>query len=172
MAISVHQMLAFSDDINERWFPWLREQETELLDRNFEFSFYSPLGILTHIGNVEATWMDLIEGKQPDWRNPPYSTKELHTVEPVIAFLQETRERTHELIDGLSEKELQRTAQLEDASWLVKEELTLEELVWIVFTHEQWHRGELIAAFWSRDVEPPRLDWHQYGTPVGGMLPG
>ncbi|MDX1611417.1 MAG: DinB family protein, partial [Candidatus Thermoplasmatota archaeon] len=135
------------------------------------FSFRSPLGILTHIGNVEHTWCGVIDGGQPDWRNPPYSTKELHTVEPVISFLEETRARTHELVDHLSEKELQRAIQLEDASWLVKDELTIEELLWIVFTHEQWHRGELIAAFWSQDIEPPRLDWHQYDTPVGGFLP-
>lgn len=169
MAVSVHQMIAFSDAINERWFSWLREQETELLDRNFEFSFRSPLGILTHIGNVEHTWMRLVDGEQPDWRNPPYSTKELHSVEPVISFLEETREATHDLVDDLDEKALGRTVTLEDASWLVKEELTIEELVWIVFTHEQWHRGELIAAFWSQDIQPPRLDWHQYGTPVGGV---
>ena len=48
---------------------------------------------------------------------------------------------------------------------------TVEELVWIVFTHEQWHRGEIIGSLWSRDVEPPVLDWHQYLTPIGGVAP-
>lgn len=172
MPISVHQMLAFSDDMNERWFPWLRDQDPKLLDANVECSFYTPIGVLTHIGNVEATWMDVVEGDQPDWRNPPHSTKEFSEIEPVLDFLEETRERTHDLVDDLSEEDLQATRTLEDDSYLEKGELTIEELLWIVFTHEQWHRGELLAAFWSRDVEPPRVDWHQYATPVGGLHPG
>ncbi len=171
MAISVHQMIAFSDAMNERWFPWLDEQDPELLDRDLKFSFYSPIGILTHIGNVEATWIGFIEGEPLDWRNPPHSTKEFSKIDPVVAFLKETRERTHEIIDGFSEKELQRALELEDASWLVNDQLTVEELVWIVFTHEQWHRGELLAAFWSQGVEPPRVDWHQYDVPIGGIVP-
>lgn len=169
MAVSVHQMLAFSDDVNERWFPWLREQDPELLDEDLELSFHTILGVLTHIGNVEHTWMDVVEGGQPDWRNPPYSTKELHETEPVLDFLAETRERTHALVDDLDEGQLQATRELEDTSWLEKDVLTIEELLWIVFTHEQWHRGELIAAFWSRDIQPERLDWHQYATPVGAI---
>lgn len=171
MAVSVHQMLAFSDAMNEKWFPWLREQPTDILDRDLKFSFYTPLGILTHLGNVEATWIGFIEGEGLDWRNPPYSTKELHEAAPVLEFLKETRARTHEIVDDRTEEELQEVLRLEDASWLVKDELTVEELVWIVFTHEQWHRGELLAAFWSQGVKPPRVDWHQYDTPIGGILP-
>lgn len=171
MAISVHQMLAFSDDLREAWWPWLRDQDPELLDHNFEISFRSVLGVLTHIGNVEATWIDLIEDIQPDWRNPPHSTKELHEIEPVLAFLDETRDRTHALVDDLDEKALQETRSLDDDSWLEKGELTIEELLWIVFTHEQWHTGEVLAAFWTRDIQTPRVDWHQYATPVGGLLP-
>ena len=170
MALSVHQMLAFSDDLNERWFPWLREQPTEVLAHNYEFSFRSPLGILTHMGNVEHTWLGLLEGQQPDWRKPPHSTKAFDEVGPVLSFLEETRARTHKLVDSLDEEALQQQHALEDASWLQKDALTTEELLWIIFTHEQWHRGELLAAFWSRDIEPPRLDWHQYASPIGGLL--
>ena len=167
MAVSVHQMLAFSDDVNERWFPWLRDQAAELLDHNFEFSFRSPLGILTHIGNVENGWMNVVDGGDPDWRHPPHSTKEFHEAAPVLAYLEETRARTHELVDDLDDEGLKEQRSVDPAG-LKKGTYTIEELLWIVFTHEQWHRGELIAAFWSRDIEPPRLDWHQYLSPVGG----
>lgn len=165
MVLSVHQLLAFSDDLNERWFPGLREVPLEVLDHNFEFSFRSPLGILTHMGNVEHQWMNVVEGKDPDWRHPPHSTKQFHELEPVLAFLEATRERTHDLVDDLDEEALARECPVEPGVFK-KDAFTVEELVWIVFTHEQWHRGELIAALWSKDITPPELDWHRYATPI------
>lgn len=58
-------MLAVSDDIDDRWFPWLREREAKLSNANVECSSCTPLGVLTHIGNVEAVRCDVVEGEQP-----------------------------------------------------------------------------------------------------------
>lgn len=161
MAFTAHQLLAFSDALNERWFPKLRGAPLDLLDANLEFSFRSPLGILTHIANIEMAWMDVVEGTEPKWART--STKEHHTLEPVLAYLGQARARTHALVDDLSDKELARPCAVKPGLF-AKDAFTVDELLFTVFTHEQWHRGEVIAAFWSRDLEPPPLDYPRYGT--------
>jgi len=44
-----------------------------------------------------------------------------------------------------------------------RDEVAPEEALFTIFTHEQWHRGELLAVLWSEGVEPPPVDRQRLG---------
>lgn len=163
MPLSAKRLLAFSDELNERWFPELRAMDPGLLRRDYKCSFYTPLGVLTHVGNVEKSWARTIAGESFAWDRPSKSRWE--EADPVIDHLEEVRAYTHEVVEDLSADEMQRERQIDvDIDGFVREAVTPEEAVFTIFTHEQWHRGELLSILWSQGVEPPPVDWPRYGT--------
>lgn len=161
MAVSVRQMLAFSDALQERWWPAMRAAPKELLAAPVDFSFMTPLGIMTHIANIENYYNDAIEGQKMVVAR--HSTKTWNELAPVEAYWREARGRTHKNVDDLSEADLVREIPI-DVEGFAKKSYTVEELLFTIFTHEQWHRGEIMAAFWSKNVEPPKVDYPRYGT--------
>lgn len=163
MPLSARRMLAFSDELNEQWFAELREMDPELLRRDYKCSFYTPLAVLTHVGNVEKSWARTIAGESFVWDRPSKSRWE--EVDPVIDHLEDVRAYTHEVVDGLDEDDMQRPRAIDvDIEEFVREAITPEEALFTIFTHEQWHRGELLSILWSQGVEPPPVDWPRYGT--------
>ncbi|MBI4392685.1 MAG: DinB family protein [Euryarchaeota archaeon] len=164
MAISVHRMLAFSDALQDKWWPAMRAAPAELLVSPVDFSFMTPLGIMTHIANIENYYNDALEGEK--MMVARHSTKEWGELVPVEAYWRAARSRTHKNVDGLSETDLLRQIPIE-VEGFAKKDFTVQDLVFTIFTHEQWHRGEVLAAFWSKNVEPPKVDYPRYATPLG-----
>lgn len=165
MVLSARRLIAFSDAINEEWFPALRELDAQVLTRNYECSFYTPLGVLVHMGNVEKSWARVIDGEPFGWDRPSKTTWE--TIDPVLEHLDAVRADTHQVIDDLPEDAFDEPRRIDvEIPGFVREELTVEEALFTLFTHEQWHRGELLAVLWSEQIEPPPLDWPRYGTPL------
>lgn len=163
MPLSAKRMLAFSDDLNAEWFPALRKMDPDILSQNYKCSFYTPLGVLVHIGNVEKSWARTIAGEPYLWDRPSKSSWE--TVDPVIEHLEEVRAYTHEVVDDLDEEEMQTPRRIRaDIEEFERDEITPEEALFTIFTHEQWHRGELLSVLWSQGIEPPPVDWPRYGT--------
>jgi uncharacterized damage-inducible protein DinB len=161
--LSAKRLLVFSDQLNDRWFPELRSMDPELLTRDYKCSFYTPLAVLTHVGNVEKSWARLIAGETFAWDRP--SKDRWTEPEPVIDHLQAVRAYTHEVVDDLDPEEMQRPRHLDvEIEGFEREALTPEEALFTIFTHEQWHRGELLSILWSQGVEPPPVDWPQYGA--------
>jgi uncharacterized damage-inducible protein DinB len=157
-------MLAYSDALSARWWDDLARVPPETLRKAVDFSFLTPLGILTHMANVENAWLDVVEGAQPRWAR--HSTKEWSVLAPVRAYAQEARRRTHALVDGLDDAGLQRACGPVEAANFAKPTLTVEEIVFTVCTHEHIHRGEVLAALWHQDVQPPVADYPAYATPL------
>ncbi|MGH7332077.1 MAG: DinB family protein, partial [Candidatus Rokuibacteriota bacterium] len=156
----------FSDAMNDKWWPALGKAPTDFLTAKVDFSFMTPLGLLTHIANIENGWMDVVEDSKANWAR--HSTKEWTELAPVEAYTKEARARTHRLVDVLDDAGLQRACPVEPGVF-AKDAFTVEELLFTVFTHEQWHRGELLAALWSRNIEPPPLDWPRYATALSSV---
>ena len=73
--IDVRKMLAWSDALSARWWDDLEKVPQEALAKTVDMTFLTPLGILTHMANVEMAWMDVVEGEAPQWaRAPPTSS--------------------------------------------------------------------------------------------------
>lgn len=161
--MDVRRFLAYSDDLSRRWWDDLEKMPPEALAKTVDFSFLTPLGILTHMANVENAWMDVVEGVAPQWaRN---STKKWSELAPVRAYWEEARRRTHALVDELDDAGLARLCGPVEGPF-VRPELTVEEIVFTVCTHEHVHRGEVLAALWSQNVAPPPADYPAYLTPL------
>lgn len=161
--IDARSMLRWSDELHETWWRDLEALDEELLAENREASFRSILGILTHMANVENAWMDVVEGHDPDWAR--HSTRTWSTLEPVRGYMEKTRQRTWSIVGDLPDEEL--TGQEHPAGGpFAKEAFTAEEVLFTIVTHECFHRGEVLALLWQRDIEPPVCDYPAYATPL------
>ncbi|HVL48176.1 MAG TPA: DinB family protein [Candidatus Thermoplasmatota archaeon] len=160
--IDVRRMLAWSDEMHAEWKKGLLAMAPDMLAAEVNASFLTPVGILTHMANVENAWIDVVEGAAPQWAR--HSTKKWTTLEPVLAYVEETRARTHRVVDGLADKDLERPCAVPGP--FKKPAYTIEEILFTIVTHECFHRGELLAVFWQKDVTPPVCDYPQYATPL------
>lgn len=161
--MDVRALLAYSDALSRRWWDDLAHVPADALVKPVDFSFLTALGILTHMANVENGWMDVVEGAPPQWAR--HSTKKFTDLASVRAYAEEARARTHRLVDGLDEAGLRRACG-PVAGPFVRPTLTVEEVVFTVFTHEHVHRGEVLAALWHQNVQPPPADYPAYLTPL------
>lgn len=162
--MDVRSLLAYSDALSRRWWDDLAKVPPETLVKPVDFSFLTALGILTHMANVENAWMDVVEGVEPQWAR--HSTKRFSDLAGVRAYAEEARARTHRLVDGLDTAGLQRACG-PVAGPFARPTLTVEEVLFTVFTHEHVHRGEVLAALWHQNVPPPPADYPTYLTPLG-----
>lgn len=156
-------MLAFSDALQDRWWAGLEKVPPETLTKTVDFTFLTPLGILTHMANVEMAWVDVIEGQEPQWAR--HSTKKWSELAPVREYAREARARTHATVDALSEEEMLKVCGPVEGKF-AKPTFTVEEILFTICTHEHVHRGEVLAALWHQNVEPPVADYPAYATPL------
>lgn len=161
--MDVRSFLAFQDAVAARWWDGLATLPPEALQKQVDFTFLTPLGILTHMANVEMAWVDVIEGAEPQWAR--HSTKKWNDLAPVRAYAQEARARTHRAVDGLDAAGLQRLCAPVKGNF-AKPAFTVEEVLFTLCTHEHIHRGEVLAALWSQNLEPPVADYPAYATPL------
>jgi uncharacterized damage-inducible protein DinB len=160
--IDSRRMLEWSDGVHESWWSELEDVDPSFLAENREASFHSVLGLLTHVGNVESAWMDVLEGDEPDWAR--HSTKKWEKLPPVRDYVERARERTWGLVEDLSQEELE--AEVPVPPHFARDAYTVDELLFTVVSHECFHRGEVLALFWQEDTEPPTCDYPHYGTPL------
>ncbi len=160
--IDVRRMLAWSDEMHARWWEGLEKMEPAVLADRVDASFLTPLGILTHMANVENGWMDVVEGDSPKWAR--HSTKAFIEREPVQTYATEARARTHALVDTLTTEGMERACPADGP--FAKPAFTVEEVLFTIVTHECFHRGELLAVLWQKDITPPVCDYPTYGTPL------
>lgn len=161
--MDVRDLLRYNDALAERWWADLQKVDAEALAKPVDFSFLTPLGILTHMANVENAWMDVVEGEAPKWAR--HSTKTWDKLEPVQAYATEARARTHKLVDDLDKEGLGRLCGPVEGPFQ-RPRLTVEEILFTVCTHEHIHRGEVLAALWHQGVVPPPADYPAYLTPL------
>lgn len=161
--MDVRRLLAYSDALSERWWQDLEKAPPEALAKVVDFTFLTPLGILTHMANVENAWVDVIRGEAPQWAR--HSTKKWSELAPVREYAREARARTHATVDALTDAEMQRACGPVEGKF-AKPTFTVEEIVFTIATHEHIHRGEVLAALWNQNVEPPPADYPRYATPL------
>lgn len=161
--MDVRDLLRYNDALAARWWADLERLDEKVLAAPVDLSFLTPLGILTHMANVEQAWMDVVEGREPRWAR--HSTKSWDTLAPVRAYAEEARARTHALVDGLDAEGLARLCGPVEGPF-ARPHLTVEEILFTVCTHEHIHRGEVLGALWHQGVAPPPADYPTYLTPL------
>ncbi|HVL88039.1 MAG TPA: DinB family protein [Candidatus Thermoplasmatota archaeon] len=164
--MDVRRFLAFSDSISERWWDSLARVPAEALRANVDFSYFTPLGILTHVANVEMAWADVIAGEPPEWER--HKPTEFTGLGAVRSFARQARARTHGLVASLDDAGLLRLCGPVDPTHAesrpARSHYTVEEILFHILTHEHLHRGEVLASLWHQNVEPPPSNYVDYGT--------
>jgi uncharacterized damage-inducible protein DinB len=105
--------------------------------------------VLVHLIVVEGGWVGHVIQGGPMPRLEPESFTDL---DQILAVWQPQREATLALASGLSQQE--RLAR-RPMPWDAAETASVEEIVWHVVTHEQYHRGQLftrLALLGRRDL--------------------
>lgn len=105
--------------------------------------------ILTHLVGVEARWIGHVVLGRPRERLLPEAFKDL---DDILAFWNQQREATISLVGTLTAAErMSRRA----FPWDPNESTSVEEIIWHVVTHEQYHRGQVftrLALLGRRDL--------------------
>jgi uncharacterized damage-inducible protein DinB len=83
---------------------------------------------------------------------------EYRTFDEVRAYMEHVEKRTHDYLDPLSKKELQKTYTVTGEDHKATK-ITAEDVLIHVFEEEVHHRGELIALFWQMGADPPSMGW-------------
>ena len=96
--------------------------------------------ILVHMMGTEAFWLRHVARAEPFTRPDPASFADLDTI---LAAWTPQREATMSWLAGLAPAEL-----VSRREWKVLEATqiaSLEEIIWHVVTHEQYHRGQIFT---------------------------
>lgn len=137
--------------------PW-----DELVE-NREASFHSLRNVFLHGIEAEDWWFHhVVPGRKEAWVD--WDAPQRHP-EPYgwATSLDEIRRATRRL-----EEESEAWLKSLDSTGLAAPvstkhgPMSVEDVIVHVVTHEFHHRGEMLALWWQRDVEPPLVDLHAY----------
>jgi uncharacterized damage-inducible protein DinB len=104
--------------------------------------------ILIHVMDNEAGWTGMIRGE--DWRR--FDPAAFGSLDDLLAAWAPMREASAALILGLTAEERQSRRPL---PWDTSATVSVEEIVWHVVGHEQYHRGQVftrLALLGRRDL--------------------
>lgn len=95
--------------------------------------------VLVHTVSAERYWIRHVIHGEPRQRLTPESFGDLDSI---LATWLPQRKATLEFLAGLTpDRRLERKA----FPWNAKESASIEEIVWHVITHEQYHRGQIFT---------------------------
>jgi uncharacterized damage-inducible protein DinB len=109
--------------------------------------------VLVHMIGTEANWVGYVIQGRPRRRSDPESFESL---DAILTAWTPQRAATLEFVDGLSpEGRVERRP----FPWDASQTATVEEVIWHVVTHDQYHRGQIftrLALLGRRDL--PDID--------------
>lgn len=97
--------------------------------------------ILVHLIDAETGWIDHVVRGNPRLALAPET---LQNLDQILAVWTPRRATTVQLIERLTADDRVSTRPL---PWNAAEFATVEEIVWHVVTHEQFHRGQVFTRF-------------------------
>ena len=105
--------------------------------------------VLVHLVSAEAYWIDFVIHRGERRRFDPATYASL---DAILTPWTERRRRTVAFVQSLSTQERE---QRRPFPWDASASATIEEIVWHVVTHEQYHRGQIftrLALLGRRDL--------------------
>lgn len=95
--------------------------------------------ILVHLIAAEAYWIGYVIQRKPRERIRPEAFADL---DAILARWKPQRQATGEFLSGLTP---QTRASRRPFPWDASQSASVEEIVWHVVTHEQYHRGQMFT---------------------------
>lgn len=153
--VDVRKLLEYNETVRHRYFEKLFSLSWKEFTKNREASFHSIRNIFAHTLNAIDYWLDFLQ-KQNLHTKKEYD--EYRTFDELRVYMEHVEKRTHDYLDSLTPKRLEKTYKVKDDEGKMSE-VTAEDVLIHVFEEEVHHRGELIALLWQMSVEPPPMGW-------------
>ncbi len=113
--------------------------------------------LLAHSIGAETRWMARILGEPlPE---PRYEENAPREIEALRKDWQRYRKRTMTIIQAATSEELLRQIPYTLPGWVENGSLSFEEMVYHVFNHENYHRGQCSMILQQNGFEPPQFDY-------------
>ena len=155
LMVDMKELLKYNEIVRHRYFESCVKLSWDEFTKNREASFNSIRNILVHTLSAVDYWLDFL---QKENLHSKRKFDEYRTFDEVRAYMEHVEKRTHDYLDPLSKKELQKTYTVTGEDHKATK-ITAEDVLIHVFEEEVHHRGELIALFWQMGVDPPSMGW-------------
>ncbi len=130
----------------------------EELSRHRGASYSTLLRKLLHSIGAYCFWLEKSSSGGTD--PPPIKPGPDPSLAEVRRFEQETWAQVNRFLDGLTERDLDRTFRVPKGGAITRDhELSVRDMLWHLVEEELHHRGELNPLLWQVDLDPPLFDW-------------
>lgn len=142
-----------------------RLPKKELL-KDREVTYHSMKNVFFHILGVHDGWLNVtVQGASADPRVYDVDDfDDVKTMAELREYMEKVIAKEERLLGSLTEKDLERPVQ---PSWKKRPHPLRDTLLQVTF-EQAHHLGELIAAFWQQDVEPPEMTWIDVRLAIAG----
>ena len=149
----IRQLFAYHRWANARVLAAAGELDHEAFARDLRSSFASVRDTLTHMISADWIWLQRWRGTSPT-AGPGWDAA---THAALVSHWEEVERDQRAFLDGLGEKELERTIPYRALNGVAYEN-TLGELCRHLVNHGTYHRGQLATMLRQVGVKPPQTD--------------
>jgi len=112
--------------------------------------------LLAHSLGAEMRWNARIKGEpQP----PRYESTAPSDISQIHKDWRRQRELTTSIIQSADRAELDRVLDVTIPMWLYNGKLSVEEILFHIFSHENYHRGQCSMLLQHQAIDPPNFDY-------------
>lgn len=153
------QVLRFNRRVRRELYSCLRKLPDGVFTEDRRLSFGSIRNTLFHVARVEDYWVnDVLRERGQTLSREVRDT--IERVEDLQRVWGRLSDETEAFIAGMNEEELHRVVEVNARGMKVRK--TVEDYLFTFLIHEIYHKGEVLAALWQMDVEPPPVDFWRY----------
>jgi uncharacterized damage-inducible protein DinB len=119
--------------------------------------FASIRAILAHSIAAEERWITLrLQGGAIP---VAYEERAGTTIAELFADQRAIRQQTYDYLETIANHSLQEEKPIDLPQWNYRGQLTLEDILFHLMNHENYHRGQVILCLQQRGFDPPNFDY-------------
>lgn len=153
--VNIKELLEYNHQVRRRYLDAFSKLSWEEFTRNHEASFHSIRNIFIHTLSAINYWLNFLQNEKIRTRK---EFDDYKTFQNVRDYTEEVEKRMHDYLNALPKDDLGRKYTVTDGRNQTVQ-VTAEDILIHVFEEEVHHRGEIIALFWQKGVEPPAVGW-------------
>lgn len=155
--MEIKTFAAYSLSAQTRLFEFLLDKP-DACARAFETiaGFKSIHDLLAHMIGAEEAWCARILGEELP---PRYEQRAPESVTAIYADWQAQRNITQSIIDRSDAGDLARSVPVTLKAINVQMELTVEQILFQIFNHENFHRAQCSTFLQMQEIDPPLFDF-------------
>jgi uncharacterized damage-inducible protein DinB len=148
---------AYSTSAQSRLYEFLLDKP-EACAKTFETiaSFKSIRDLLAHTVGAEEAWCARILGQELP---PRYERRAPESVSEIYTDWRAQRQITQSIVDHADPSEMSRSVLVKLQTINAQMELTVEQMLFQIFNHENFHRAQCSTFLQMQEIDPPLFDF-------------